>query len=100
MTGIVVITHNGRMPSEGGKRMGYMCDGRIFPLPGISITVVRPTTPSRPKYADLPRCRSAANRCPNCGSGSTNYFMISFAEGGRSALRCEECDTLMRSYYD
>ncbi|MEK7601042.1 MAG: hypothetical protein AAB480_00730 [Patescibacteria group bacterium] len=102
-TGIVVITHNGRMPKDGGKRMGYMANGKIFPLPGITISLLRPSAPPKPTlvrqeicYADLPRSHNSDGDCVRCGTYPNRTILMMTDQGERKVVRCSDCGTLMK----
>ncbi len=75
---IVVLTHNGRLPAEGGKRLGYRAlDWRtgqwvyiwLTPPPVIATPPEssEPPKPASPRLSDF-RPLSAFGECPNCGT--------------------------------
>ena len=111
---IQVVTHNGKMPRDGGKRQGYIADrsdGTKILIPILGQAVVlgvaaqqlptsRTKTDTRPVYWDLRLVRSAFARglyCPECGSTDLERVDIETAdEGQRTVTKCWDCLTLLR----
>jgi len=110
---IFVITHDGRLPREGGKRFGFMIEGSSFfyPLGGGVVELaqqrkqVNPrnedvaVVPPPPPYASLPRAAFHDGECPYCYHHPNTRKMIYTSEGPRDGYECSNCGTLMRPQF-
>jgi hypothetical protein len=73
-----VLTHNGKLPSEGGIRLGYKVGNRLFPLGGPAGGILlKLETPLASKQAEIhravpfiPEARlgwdGSTAHCPSC----------------------------------
>ena|SRR3989344_302944 len=115
---IRVVTHNGKMPRDGGKRQGYIADRsdgtKIFiPILGPAVPLASlkrqeppapPTTTNRGiVYWNLPIAhvhRSFLSRgfqCSKCGSIDVRHVNVETADIGEvELLECQACASLMR----
>jgi len=105
-----VITHDGRMPRDGGIRLGFVAGGKVFALPGVSLHWLVQTTPPAPLVPkkmtifecwELPQCRSFRNGCALCGSPRTESVTEILADDRpKQLIKCKACGKLMRDFYD
>ena len=102
-----VITHDDRMPRDGGRRLGFIAGGKIFALPGVPLSLLVPPKPpasAKPSgivLAEVPRARTWRNHCAHCGSKETYLSMERVDNGGTKSLyRCETCGKFTRDYDD
>lgn len=67
--GIIVITHNGKMPSEGGKRIAYQIRDMVYPLIGPPYRIPK-ALPSlkviMERVFELRIARHEDGECPHC----------------------------------
>lgn len=105
--GIVVITHNGLPPAEGGKRLGYsfknMSGQQMFVWAGTSQIVPYPFgIKGKPKpkviYRDLPRVNSW-DECIAC-EARTNFVEVKTDLGIKDLRKCIRCGKLHRMRQD
>jgi hypothetical protein len=71
MEGLVVVTHNGKLPAEGGIRLGFLGGNRYFdlhgPATGVVLTPPKPVEPPKPKLTAARRNVTwGFARCPFC----------------------------------
>lgn len=97
MPGIVVWTHNGKPPSEGGKRIGYLCGLQFTPIGHPTVTLV-PPPPPKPDivFYDLPET-TQSGFCRSCRPlVRLTPSMRRTDVGERKVYECAKCGTLMR----
>lgn len=97
MPGIVVWTHNGKPPSEGGKRIGYLCGLRFTQIGHPTVTLV-PPPPPKPDivFFDLPYT-TLTGRCTECWPPNVTHVVRRSTDvGERSLYACSKCGRLMR----
>lgn len=125
MSGIIVLTHNGRMPREGGIRHGYLVGNMYYPIGQAPINLApyfaqqaaveraaqkaAEETKRSEKAAkaakfkpagqlifyDLPM--SFGGQCTNCYSTDCFYNFYSTDQGIKDLLICRRCQQKMRT---
>lgn len=105
---IQVITHNGRMPSQGGLRIGYLVDGATVVLIGQSGTYtidqaleILGIKKPKPKinFSNLPFPTHGDGDCPKCGNWRNNRVENMETDiGEKRVLICNQCGQIMRPY--
>ena len=106
--GIQVVTHNGRLPSEGGLRIGYVADGAWFqsvcggPMQfvgkPVSVAPKKEEVSALVDYNTLPIVGPGMSQECLCGSTyNVNSTWMKTNQGDKRLLRCNKCGTLMRS---
>ena len=102
---ILVVTHNGQLPRNGGKRLGYQVGFMFFPITGggpLDVTPRKPAQPPKPviviKYAMLPRTRHQDGECTKCGAYPNDVVRMKTDQGETLVVECHECHHLMRPY--
>lgn len=100
---IVVITDNGKLPKDGGKRIGYCFrkrDGRswgsypawILPAPPPPEPELTPFQKAKQEYETLSEAKPNG-WCSSCGSPWTNAVTD---EAFNRIIICERCDAKMK----
>ncbi len=119
MQQILVITHNGLPPSQGGKRLGYVCGDLAFmfggPPQGISLSRLRmireeeekkavPVPPSSSPpvtmvvYNTLKEAQYSDGECPHCGKYPNPTVDLLTTTGMRRVVQCTKCNEFARPY--
>lgn len=102
---ILVITRDGRSPSEGGIRLGYLVGGFFIPVGTSQLVPIfpklkkqKPPEPPAPiiAYAVLPVTAYADGECCQCHHYPNRTTLMETDEGRKSVIICSECGTLMR----
>lgn len=108
MDGIFVVTHNGKPPSEGGRRLGYQVGSLYQSVAGGPMQFVgKPIVRAAPQggadsseiyYDNLPLVGPGMFRsCFGCKSSSAvNPTKMKTDQGVKQLYRCGICGTLMR----
>lgn len=102
--GILVLTHNGLPPSQGGLRLGYIGGGRAFlpgaPSEGILLAELGAKKKAPPVviYSRLPRARYTDGECVSCMRYPNPTVSIQTDEGVRSVVQCSNCSCQMRPF--
>lgn len=113
---ILVVTHNGRLPADGGKRVGYLVDQIFFRFDGIALTApiifpiiqvkpadISPTAvpakaDSRIRYRFLPMS-GPQGKCPFCDRGANPKLENDTIDNGVCLLvLCLGCGRVMKPY--
>lgn len=109
---ILVITHNGKLPKDGGKRIAYQVGDAVF-VPGIagqfSAAALKKSAQKDDhsvgavNSADLPvyqsfRTLDAWQECPFCGRSRFEQVRLETDQGLRRLYRCDCRDELMRRH--
>lgn len=106
---IIVITHNGKPVSEGGKRLGYQVKDVVFMIGGGTYSASALLAQQRRAeeaariaslkakgiliFAEIPRSFQWSNSCPNCGSYSTESMRLQTDQGTTWGYGCISCNT-------
>ena len=108
-SGITVVTHNGKMPCDGGLRIAYRTDdgfvvniGAYVPLEQAVANwrnrraVEAAATP--PKIALSSIHQSMSNFCPECGGwcGRALPKIVETDQGQQTVLTCPYCSSMFR----
>ena len=106
MDNILVITHNGKMPADGGLRLGYQVGPWVQPIAGGPLRFVGTPAPGVPRrvpgveFSKLQLLGPGLNpRCTICKDQYSYSFPVAKMtdEGMKTLFRCTRCDGLMRS---
>lgn len=105
---IIVITHNGKPVSEGGKRLGYQAGDVVFILGGGTYNASALLTQKKQEekaastallraqgvliYAEIPRSPRWSNPCPNCDSYRIESVRLNTDRGTVWGCYCNNCD--------
>jgi hypothetical protein len=93
---ITVLTHNGKMPSEGGIRSYYQVGNLLFPVGGGEPLVLMPPPPAPEQkpvvYEHKPQVLTvkvssvwSGVHCPNCGDRLCNAMF-----GPNTCYTCDQ----------
>lgn len=98
---IQVVTHNGRLPRDGGRRLGYQVGWNFFPITGGGPFDARPPKPAPPpkpviRYGELPMALHQDGECCKCRGYPNPSFMMQTDTGRQFLVECSKCKTLMR----
>ena len=116
MPGIVVVTHNGELPKNGGKRLGYVCGNTAYmfggPPQGVSLIPqkaaeekleVREVKPALAAPATivnfnaLPMALHADGECPFCHTYPNSTVQVETTTGAiKKAVLCGSCKKYSR----
>ncbi len=96
MPGIVVVTRDGRPPSQGGVRLRYEADGSYVTVGRTELVPLAPPKPATPlldAYQALPEATGPSwNRaCGHCGSYATYDTFCNTEHGLHSVCGCRRC---------
>jgi len=107
---IQVITHNGKMPKDGGHRIAFTAGGYTFdPLLGPIVTP-RPAAKVKKEeqpiggrdgiivYSDLKRTVYSDEECFYCHAYSNRKVLMETDQGRKYVVRCKSCRMIMRPY--
>jgi len=109
---IIVITHNGKMPKDGGRRFGYVCNDNFYPVGSttpIPLSFFRKKEPAKPKapekprisyyeFCDLSYARDYDGQCWYCGHSPNPTITVDIdGMGERRLVKCR-CGRLMLPY--
>lgn len=111
---IYIVTDNGKMPKDGGKRIGYVCNGwlTVIGRPAINLAAkseaeMEEQEPQIPKlsisFYDLEGVRETfrggrfVKSCHRCVHYDFKRVTYDTDEGIQTLLECENCGTLSRS---
>jgi len=103
---IIVLTHNGKLPKDGGLRWGYQVGNTVIPILGAPYTVLpaKPVQTALPKlrqpYYMLARCWYRSGECVECGEipRTPNVISMQTDEGMQKVLRCGSCGEHMKPH--
>ncbi len=102
MTNILVVTHNGLPPSQGGKRLGYRVGDYFVPNGWPEgMVYIPPPPPPEPKlvYASLPTTLFSSS-CRTCYTADyTRRKTVETDIGERVVVICARCGLTMRPTY-
>ena len=99
----LVITHNGEMPKDGGKRLGYQVthpDGRVW----ITNTTGQVVSISRPQPEEPPvnvsELRTVSRylgnlECNRCDSTNLEKRHLATTDGNKDLIVCKDCGLKM-----
>ncbi len=106
---IIVITHNGKPVSEGGKRFGYQAGDVVFIIGGGTYSASALLAQKKQEenaartaslraqgiliYAEIPRSPQWSNPCPNCTSYRTESVRLTTDRGTVWGCKCNSCET-------
>ena len=89
----IVRTRDGRLPKDGGVRLGYEVDGfyiRCGTTTLIPLAPPKPATPLLDEYRQFPRIHSW--RCGHCDRESgTDIGLFQTEDGPKSVVYCSLC---------
>lgn len=95
---IVVSTHNGELPKDGGKRQCYVAGGFLMipGVPGRHKIITPPPPPEKPVlvYSSIARINPIGN-CP-CGAWPDKRRPVKTDEGMKILKHCGACNSLLR----
>lgn len=107
MDTILVITHNGKMPADGGLRLGYQVGPWVQPVAGGPLRFIGKPVSVAPKkeevsplvdYNTLPIVGPGMSQECLCGSTyNVSSAWMKTNQGEKRLLRCNKCGTLMRA---
>ena len=104
---ILVITHNGLLPSQGGKRIGYQADDTLFHiatqsaysvsalLAGQRAAVTATLTKQLLIFSELPYCNTFGD-CEKCGQIDNSAELTQTDQGEKRVVTCINCGRKMR----
>lgn len=89
---IFVLTHNGKMPKDGGKRIGYITTSQIL----AAKAATKPQTmPEAICYYDLPLCNRWGDCCA-CVRTDNPSRLEKTDRGLQKVFTCKGCGQKMR----
>lgn len=111
---IIVITHNGKLPKDGGKRLGYQTRNMLFlfggPPEGINLAPQQSASAAQAEaYSGMPVIEPDAYRalkrsiyrdgeCGSCGHYPNEPQDALVAGSVKSVIICSNCSKQMRPY--
>ncbi len=101
-TGIQVLTHNGKMPRDGGKRIGYISGSLLFRLDGaiINLAAIQAQQAVAERAAqklaeEKKRAEQAAKAAKFKPAGQLIFYNLPMSFGGRCtncySANCYDC---------
>jgi len=108
--GIVVVTHNGELPKNGGKRLGYRVSGYWIPVGTgwlISPEALKPKKETESVsveatgliiFSALRRVAWSDGECSYCDHSPNSTIIIDTDMGRRRVVKCSRCSMVMRPY--
>jgi len=115
-----VVTHNGKPPSEGGLRIGYLANdparGQVFlpigALPSLAAIIampayvpptetVAPSAQSAPiRFADLRDYRTRYGDCSRCSShvNASLARVVQTDRGLKTVYTCPDCGSTLKKW--
>lgn len=115
-----VITHNGKLPSEGGLRTAYIADDPergpvLIPIanpPTLAAiiamgpyvppeeTAVAPAKPKLLRFSDIVSYRTVGGRCSKCREyiSDVNEKIVETDQGSKVIHYCPSCNLLVRDW--
>lgn len=105
--GIQVFTHNGMLPKDGGKRIGYVVGNMFVKIGTTQIIILTPPAPPPPLKPSLPKLEQYSllrtslysdGECPHCGHFPNKAEKFLTDEGEKDLIKCGKCGKYSKPY--
>jgi len=105
---IQVLTHNGMLLKDGGKRIGYIVGNKFVRIGTTQLIDLTPTAPPPPLKPPLPKLEGSYRllemslysdgECPHCGYFPNKVEGLMTDEGEKDLIKCGKCGKYSKPY--